>query len=123
MSSIKAKSGTRKFNDQIAVGDLSKRRVSIFGNGDTPNKFLGSNSNETMPINEDQAKHLAETNNFKKEIESYLEGIGGGYQPDFGYEQMLNFDENKKWKGLLDYIWGSSKDERISTVIKTMKGK
>ena len=39
-----------------------------------------------------------------KEIESFLQGVGGNYHPDFGYEQMLNFNDDNKWAPILDYV-------------------
>ena len=86
-------------------------------------RFKPTKPQEESVVNEDQAHHLAETNNFKKEIEGFLEGFGGGYNLDFGYENQINFSGSKRWGSILDYVWGDSKNERVSTVIKTMKGK
>ena len=111
----------KAIEDQEFV-DASKRRVSIFAKGKTMQRFKPSVPEDTV-ANEEQAKHLAETSNFKKEIEGFLEGFGGNYRPDFGYETQLSFDGKNKWGSVLDYICGDSKNERVSTVIKTMKGK
>lgn len=60
---------------------------------------------------------------FKDEMESYLEEFGGSYQPNFGYDKPMEYQRRNNWGSILDYVWGDSKDEKVSSVIKTMKGR
>ena len=52
-----------------------------------------------------------------------MQGFGGSYNPDFGFESQLDFQKRNQWGTLLDYICGDSKDEKVSSVIKTMKAR
>jgi len=100
----------------------NKRRPSIFSKGKTLERFKDAKIAGAKTI-DNTSNRTPDINNFKKEVESYLEDFGGSYNPDFGYEGQLDFQKRNQWGSILDYICGDSKDERVSAVIKTMKGK
>ena len=101
----------------------NKRRASIFSKGRTLDRFKERTKN--AKVEEQKAQTLDKTpeTNFKKDVEDYLENFGGGYNPDFGFQPQFDFQKRNKWVSILDYISGESKDEKVSSVIKTMKGR
>jgi hypothetical protein len=85
------------------MAESKRRRISIFAKGKTLERFKPSivppPSSENTPN-----PHVLNTKHFKKEIEGLLEGYGGHYKLDFGYEDDLKFNDNKQWGSILDYV-------------------
>jgi hypothetical protein len=58
---------------------------------------------------------------YSKEMEEKLQDFGGGFIPDFGYREQLEFDETKGWKLLAECINKQPKHERLNNVISNLK--
>lgn len=89
--------------DDKDLAEVKKRRISIFAKGKTIERFKPS----IVPPPSSEAStnpHVVNPKHFKKEIESLLEGYGGHYKLDFGYDEDLKFNENKQWGSILDYV-------------------
>lgn len=62
-----------------------------------------------------------------RDIENILSKYGGNYQPDFGQNKTIMFENNKLkqngWSILLENISGNSKNQRLHNIIKEINKK
>lgn len=93
----------KKFNIEEIVNS-GRRRGSIFSKGKTmkKNDVRSVSPNPTPKLNENS--RITDPQLFKKEVESLIQGFGGGYELDFGFKDQLRFGEGPRWGSVLNYI-------------------
>jgi hypothetical protein len=124
MNRMRRRKKNKKIKEVIEeIVQPGRRRISIYSKGKTYHtEDYKSTSPKSLP-KLDQYTRVTDPQLFKKEVESLIQDYGGNYELDFGFKDQLRYGDGPKWGSVLNYIWGDSNNERVSSVIKTMKGK